>query len=289
MATDDLGASADQHDPGTDRKGRHPRQREDEVERALDQIVERGRPRLFRTAPELLASGVIAGVEIGLGVLAFLAVEDATGSKLVAGLAFGIGFIVLLLGNSELFTEGFLVPLAVVVAKEATWWQLLRFWIATLVGNLAGGWVTMWMVVTAFPELRTTVIEAGRTFATAPLSLQTFLLAVLAGSTMTLLTRMRIGTTDDVARVIACIATAFLVAGLGLFHSVLDTLFIFGGIHAGATYGYGQWIVFFGWTVLGNLVGGIGLTSILRLIRSHERLSEWRSTPRPGASTGHQS
>ncbi|NYH79224.1 formate/nitrite transporter FocA (FNT family) [Actinopolyspora biskrensis] len=273
-------ATGDQDDDQlrTDSKGRHPPLREDEVERAFDAIVARGRPRLFRTLPELLASGVIAGVEISLGVLAFLAVEEATGSELLAGLAFGVGFIALLLGNSELFTEGFLVPIAVVLAKEAGWWRLLRFWGITLAGNLFGGWLSMWMVVVAFPGLGSAVVATGRTFAESGFTLRTFLLAVLAGSAMTLLTRMRIGTSDDVARVIASLTTALLVAGLSMYHSVLDTLFLFGGIHAGAGYGYGTWVAFFGWTVLGNAVGGIGLTSFLRLVRSHERLYEWRRT-----------
>lgn len=262
----------------TDSKGRHAPLREDEVERAFDALVARGRPRLFRTVAELLASGVIAGMEISLGVLAFLAVEEATGSELLAGLAFGVGFIALLLGNSELFTEGFLVPIAVVLAKEAGWWRLLRFWAITLFGNLLGGWLTMWMVVVAFPKLGPTAVATGRTFAESGFTLRTFLLAVLAGSVMTLLTRMRIGTSDDVARVIASLTTALLVAGLSMYHSVLDTLFLFGGIHAGAGYGYGTWLAFFGWTVLGNAVGGIGLTSFLRLVRSHERLYEWRHT-----------
>lgn len=265
-----------------DAKGRPASLREDEVERALDQIVERGRPRLFRSVAELLASGTIAGVEIALGVLAFLAVEQATGSKLLAGLAFSIGFVILLLGNSELFTEGFLVPIAVVVAKEATYLRLVRFWALTLLGNLIGAWVGMWAVVTAFPALDPIAVTNGKTYATATLGLSTFLLSVLAGVAMTLLTRMRSGTDNDVAKVLASIAVAFLVAGLSMYHSVLDTLFIFGGIHAGGPYGYGDWIVFFGWTVLGNMVGGIGVTTMLRLVRSHERLREWRTTDAPG-------
>lgn len=279
MSTDDSGQEADS---GTDSKGRHPRIREDQVESALDSMVAGGRPRLYRTFAELLASGTIAGVEISLGVMAFLAVEQATGSKLLAGIAFGVGFVVLLLGNSELFTEGFLVPVAVVAAKEASMWRLLRFWLITLVGNLLGGWITMWMVITAFPDLTDTAVTAGKEFAEAPLDLKGFLLAVLAGSVMTLLTRMRIGTENDVARIIASFVVAFLVAGIGLFHSILDTLFLFGGIHAGASYGYAQWLSFFGWTVVGNMLGGLGLTTFLRLVRSHERLYEWRKARQVG-------
>lgn len=31
-----------------------------------------------------------------------------------------------------------------------------------------------------------------------------------------------------------------------------------------------------GWTLLGNLIGGIGLTTLLRLVRSTHLLAEWR-------------
>ena len=49
-------------------------------------------------------------------MVALLAVYAETGSHLLAGLAFSIGFIALLLARSELFTEGFLVPVTAVVA-----------------------------------------------------------------------------------------------------------------------------------------------------------------------------
>jgi formate/nitrite transporter FocA (FNT family) len=146
------------------------------------------------------------------------------------------------------------------------------------VGNLIGGWLTMWAVVTAFPALREVAVHNGTTYGTSALTLPTFLLAVLAGVSMTLLTRMRNGTDNDVARVVASVVIGFLVAGLSMYHSVLDSLFIFAGIHAEAHIGYGNWVVFFSWTALGNMVGGIGITTFLRLVRTHERLVEWRET-----------
>jgi formate/nitrite transporter FocA (FNT family) len=170
---------------------------------------------------------------------------------------------------------------AVVAAKEATYGRLLRFWALTLVSNLAGGWVTMWAVITAFPTIRATAVKDGASYAESSPGISTLLLAILAGIAMTLLTRMRNGTDNDVAKVLASIAVAFLVAGLSMYHSVLDSLLIFGGIHAGGTYGYTDWIKFFAWTVLGNLIGGLGITTTLRLLRSSERLAEWRSNPGP--------
>jgi formate/nitrite transporter FocA (FNT family) len=268
----------------TDRKGRTAPLRVRQVEQVLDRIVEQGRPRLHQTWAELLATAVVAGMEVALGVLALLAVGHATGNALLAGLAFSVGFIALLLGHSELFTEGFLVPVTVVAAREATGRQLLRFWTVTLAGNLAGGWALTWLIMLGFPELRTEAVSLGAHFATAPLSPQTFSLAVLAGSVITLLTRMQTGTDNDTAKLIASIAAAFLIAGLGMFHSVLDSLLIFAGIHAGSPYSYGQWAVWFGWTLLGNLLGGVGLTTLLRLVRSFHRLTEWRSTSPPPTS-----
>jgi formate/nitrite transporter FocA (FNT family) len=263
---------------GSDPLGRVEQDRDDQVEDSLDRIVEQGRPRLHRTWSELLATGTVAGMEVALGVLALIAVEHATGSPLLAGIAFSVGFVALLLGHSELFTEGFLVPVTVVAAGEASWWQMIRFWLGTLVGNLVGGFAVAWLIVLAFPDLHETAVRLGGQYATAGLSAETFALAVLAGSAITLLTRMRTGTEDDVARIVACVATAFLIAGLGMFHSVLDSLLIFTGIHAGAPYGYGDWAVWFSWTLLGNLVGGIGLTTLLRLVRSRQRLKEWRAS-----------
>jgi formate/nitrite transporter FocA (FNT family) len=47
---------------------------------------------------------------VAIGVLAFLVVLHDTGRDLLAGIAFSTGFIALLLGRSELFTEGFWCP-----------------------------------------------------------------------------------------------------------------------------------------------------------------------------------
>jgi formate/nitrite transporter FocA (FNT family) len=245
---------------------------EDDLEVSFDRIVDEGAQRLHRTWPSVLVTGVFGGLEVGLGVMAYLAVEHATGNKLLAGLAFGIGFIALLLAKSELFTEGFLVPLAAVAAKEARVSQLMKLWGGTLVANLAGGWVIMWLVMQAFPEWRETVVESAAHYALAPLSVQTASLAILGGSTITLMTRMQHGTDSMPAKIVAAVGGGFLLAGLPLFHSVLDSLLIFGAIQAGAPFGYLQWLSWFWYTVLFNVAGGVLLVTALRLVRTKELL-----------------
>ncbi|MDJ0314964.1 formate/nitrite transporter family protein [Arthrobacter sp. H35-D1] len=249
---------------------------EEEIETAFDRIVDEGAQRLVRTWPSMLVTGFFGGIEVGLGVMGFLAVEHATGSKLLGGLAFGIGFVALLLAKSELFTEGFLVPLAAVAAKEATVWQLLKLWGGTLLGNLVGGWLFMWLVMQAFPQWHEMVIETGAQFALEPLSVQTAALAILGGSTITLMTRMQHGTDSMPAKIVAAMGGGFLLAGLPLFHSVLDSLLIFGAIQAGAPYGYLDWLSWFWYAVVFNVLGGVVLVTALRLVRSKELIKERR-------------
>ncbi len=135
---------------------------EDEVAESFDTVVAEGAERLNRTWPAVLVTGLSGGLEVGVGVMAYLAVLHDTGSHLLAGLAFSVGLIALLLAHSELFTENFLVPIAALAAKEGTAWQLGKLWIGTLVTNLAGGWLIMLLVVAAFPAWHRTLVEAGR-------------------------------------------------------------------------------------------------------------------------------
>lgn len=258
---------------------------EDALKESFDHTVTRGAERLERTLLSMTITGFFGGLEIGTGVMAYLAVLDATGNTLLAGLAFGIGFIALLLAHSELFTENFLLPIAAVVAREASIVQLGKLWASTLVANLAGGWIFMWLVMLAFPQWQDTVTETARHFVDAPFSWQTVALAILGGSTITLMTRMHQGTESDVAKIVAAVAAGFLLAGLSLFHSVLDSLLIFGAIHVGADISYLDWLGWFGYTLLFNMVGGILLVTALRLIRARELVEERRreSPPDPDA------
>jgi formate/nitrite transporter FocA (FNT family) len=250
---------------------------EDVLEEAFARMIDEGTQRLHRTWREVLVTGFFGGTEVAMGVLAYLSVLKATHEPLLAGLAFSIGFLALMLGRSELFTEGFLVPVTTVVAKRASVAQMLKLWAGTLVTNLAGGWVLMWLIMIGFPQLHEQVIESAGHYATAPMTLQNLVLAVLGGMVITLMTRMQHGTDAVIGKMAAAIAGAFLLAGLQLFHSVLDSLLIFGALATGeAPFGYLDWLGWFGYTVVGNVVGGLLLVTLLRLLRSKDRLREER-------------
>lgn len=247
---------------------------EDELAESFDNTITEGAERLQRSWRVVLTTGFFGGLEVGLGILAYLAVLYQTGDHLLAGLAFSVGFIALMLAHSELFTENFLMPIAALVAREGTIGQLAKLWAGSLVTNLAGGWVFMWLVVHAFPQWHAILAESARHFTEAPFDLQSIVLATLGGSTITLMTRMQQGTDSEIAKIVATVIGGFLLAGLQLFHSILDSLIIFGAIQSGASITYLDWLGWLGYTILFNMVGGLVLVTALRLLRTKRLFEE---------------
>lgn len=250
---------------------------EPEVEEAFDRLVEQGRIRLARPLLTLVSTGLLGGIDVGTGVLAYLLVDKATNSPLLAGLAFSIGFVALLLAQSELFTENFLIPVTAVVARQAGLRSMVRLWAVTLAMNLVGGWFMMWLILTARPDLQPTALAAGTHYAELGVSLRSFTLAVLAGAVITLMTRMQHATDSLGIRIVPAILFGALLAGGQLFHCVLDSLLMFGALITGATFGYGDWFSALGWSALGNVVGGVVLVTAIRLLRVPHRVEESRN------------
>lgn len=244
---------------------------DDSVEDTYSAATEEGTERLHRSWPALLTTGFLGGVEISVGVLAYVLTVHETGSDLLGALAFSVGFIALYLAHSELFTEGFYYPIMAIFDGRGTWTQLLRLWVVTLVSNLAGGWVTIGLVVVGLPELSPELTKMSHHFLDVGLSWQGAALALLAGLAITLMTRMHAGTGSPGAIIAASVTGAFILTGASLFHSVLDSIVIFGAIHAGAEgIGYLDWLGWIWWVIPLNILGGLIFTTGPRLIRSRE-------------------
>ncbi|MDQ2748980.1 MAG: formate/nitrite transporter family protein [Actinomycetota bacterium] len=249
---------------------------EPQIEEAFDRLVEEGEVRLRRSTLALLTIGLLGGIDVGFGVLAYLVVEHITHNVLLAGLAFSIGFVAILLGRSELFTENFLVPVMTLVAGKSRPLALIRLWSLTLITNLAGGWVISWLIITARPDLKAVAREVGSHYADLGVSLRSFALAVLAGAAITLMTRMQHATDHLGVQLVPAVLFSALLAGGQLFHCVLDSLFMFAALVAGAPFGYLDWLSALGWSALGNAVGGIGLVTAIRVLQVPHRVAESR-------------
>ena len=231
-----------------------------------------GADRLNRSWRALVVTGLFGGIDVGLGIMAMVLVREATGSAILSGLAFGVGLIALKMAHSELFTEEFLLPINAIVAGEGTLVQLLRLWSVTLLTNLVGGWLFTWLLVVAFPAYHDTFVEAAEGYLVDrpwPVALA---LAVLAGSTITLVTRMQQGTADDVAGMVMALISGMLVVGLGMLHGALNSIIIFAAIHAGGDIGYLEWLRWAAWVIPANMLGGLVIITLPRLVRVGELL-----------------
>src|SRR5204862_8014491 len=96
-----------------------------EPERIYEETKKEGERRLARPPIELAATALVGGFDVAIGVAAYaLAARTIAGSasELVGSIAFGIGFVFIVVGRSELFTENFLIKVAGVE------WYLLSSW-----------------------------------------------------------------------------------------------------------------------------------------------------------------
>jgi formate/nitrite transporter FocA (FNT family) len=263
----------------TDRSATSPAVAQEDTERTFDRLVDEGTQRLGRSWSGLLATGFLGGLDIGVGVLGLLLLEEATHSVMIGGLGLSLGFIALTLARSELFTEDFLVPVAAVVAKSASWVSLARLWIVTTVTNLAGGWVITGLVMGGFPSLRASAVESGKFYIDLGITWKAFALALVGGMLITLMTHLEHSTGSDGVRLVPAIVVGFLLGAGKVNHAIVGSLICFAALQAGAPFGYADWLGLFAFAVLGNMVGGLGLVTLMRLLQvPHKVLAERRNS-----------
>jgi formate-nitrite transporter family protein len=247
-----------------------------EPETIYERTKEEGRRRLTRPALEEMSTAIAAGFDIVAGVilLALLTsqLEHHFGKHAahVAGsLGFGVGFIFLIVGRGELFTENFLVPIAGLDHEDggSTWRNLLKLWTISPLFNVLGGLV-MILIVTTHSVLPygtgKAIVETAQTLhANGKLAL--FMSAIFAGALITAMTWFVEGQATMMPRiVVAWVCGAFLALG-SLNHVIVVTLELIFGYRYGATYSWLFILGNFGLAAAGNLIGGVGLVTLNRL------------------------
>jgi formate/nitrite transporter FocA (FNT family) len=244
-------------------------------EEIYERTREEGRRRLARPVLELAATALVGGFDVAFGVAAYALagglVEARSGAgvaQLVGALAFGIGFVFVVVGRSELFTENFLVPIAGLEGRSRdSWLKLAELWVATLILNLVGGAVLAIILtsqgVLAGASHRAVLDLTDRL--TGYSTLTSFLSAIVAGALMTLMTWFVEGAAQSmgVRIVMGWIVGALIV--LGTFnHAIVSTIEIVFGMRYGADAGIGDLFSNLGLAVGGNLVGGLLLVTFAR-------------------------
>lgn len=243
-------------------------QDDEELQSAFKEAVDEGTVRLRRSWPSLLATGLVGGIDLSIGVIALLVVKDATGSTILGALAFTTGFIALSLARSELFTENFFVPVAAVVAQTARVRDLIRLWLGTLVMNLVGGGIIMALLINAMPSLSEVAQETATFYTVIGIGWSSFALAMLGGAVITIMTWMERNSESQGPKIVGAVAASFVLAAVPLNHVIVSSLEMFAALATGgAAFGWLEYLGIAAWSTLGNTVGGLVLVTLIRLVQ----------------------
>ena len=232
------------------------------------QVAKNARQELKRSANNLAASGFAGGITMGLTALGTSIVRadlgTGGGAQVITHLIYPIGFIAVILGRAQLFTENTLYPVALVLAERRHYLATLRLWIIVLISNCLGALTFAALAVKTGalqPQYAQAMADIGLEAAHHP-QLTIFWSAVMGGWIIALVAWLVSGSHSISGSVLLIWLLAFVV-GIGHFaHSIATSGEILAAvlIHKLPLLGYFRW---FWVAVLGNVCGGVGLVTLL--------------------------
>jgi formate/nitrite transporter FocA (FNT family) len=238
-----------------------------------EQVANNARQELGRSSISLAISGLAGGVFMGLSALgtaiaiAMLTPPGATPSgtvQFIAKMFYPLGFIVVILGRSQLFTENTLYPVALVLAEKKHFWNTLRLWAVVLPANVLGALVFAALVALTHavnPDVLQSLAQLGLQAAHNPAA-TIFWSGVMGGWIIATVAWLVSGSHSITGSVMIIWLLAFVV-GLGNFaHCIAAS----GEVFAAILTGRAPWITFPTWflpAVAGNICGGVGMVTLL--------------------------
>jgi formate-nitrite transporter family protein len=230
-------------------------------------IRREGAKELERAPSALAWSGLAAGLSMGLSLVASAALHaglpEAAWRTLVVSLGYPVGFLIVILGSQQLYTENTLTPIVPFMAKPSadmlrkvlTLWSIV--FLTNLVGTLLFAWTIAWSDMLK-PELRTAAIAVA-TEATQGTFPTVLVRGIGAGFVIALLVWMLPGASTE--RFLAIVVMTWLIAALGLAHVIVGAAEAFYLAATGAR-SYGDALAgFILPAFLGNTLGGVLLVA----------------------------
>jgi formate/nitrite transporter FocA (FNT family) len=258
----------DQPEPETDQPEEAP-----EPHEMFARTREEGERRLTRTALELTTTSLVAGFDVVFGVVALAAATAAmaphfgpSAGHFFGSLFFGIAFIFIVVGRSELFTENFLVPVTALRRGRYSLLKLARLWTISPVMNIVGGTALILIMSSkgvmpegaapALVDVADTIMEFSYWSA--------FLSAVAGGALITVMTWMVEGVGTVGGRIVVAWIAGVLLALGGFNHVIVVTLELIFGMRLGADVGLDDIGLNFLIAAGGNMIGGMLFVTLTR-------------------------
>ncbi|MFT4921273.1 MAG: formate/nitrite transporter FocA (FNT family) [Haloarculaceae archaeon] len=222
---------------------------------------------------ELFFSALAAGFAITITFLLYASLTASTGGDpVVSALLYPLGFIYIIIGGYQLYTENTLPPVALTLERLASIPALLRNWTVVLAGNFAGG--ALGAAALAYgnvlsPDGAAAALDlAQKGIKTSPASL--FVKAAFAGLIVAGVVWVEYASRDTISR-IAVVYLAFLAIPLGgLFHVVVsftEMLYLVFHDDIALLLGLREFVIP---VLLGNTFGGIVLVTVVNYFQTTE-------------------
>lgn len=258
---------------GEEQKGEQP----DAAQKALErpsaeeiyrQVAHNAKAELKRSNTSLAMSGFTGGMFMGfsaLGVGIVLGILGTSpGAYLISRLLYPLGFIVVILGRSQLFTENTLYPVALVLAEKRHLWNTLRLWAIVLPANIAGalGFAALISLTHALPtNMQQAIVKLGVEAVQAHMG-AVFWSGVMGGWIIATAAWMVSGSHSISGSILLIWLLTFIVGAGNFAHCIATSGEILTSVllHQVATLRYVQWL---GAAVAGNVCGGVLMVTLL--------------------------
>ena len=237
-----------------------------EGEQILKEQIRTSLTEYRRHRKALFASAFSAGLEVGFSLLLmgtlytmFSDQLSESGLNLALAMAYPIGFIFVIIGRSELFTEHTTLAVLPVLNGTVSLAALAKLWGIVYVGNLMGGYLFSFILVQIGPGMGTISLEAFQHIAEKLIQYNWWLTlssGVFAGWLMGLLSWLVTSSRDTISRILVIILVTTVI-GLGeLHHSIVGSLEMFAGLISSEHIHISDYVHFQVWATLGNVIGG---------------------------------
>ena len=257
----------------------------------LDIEIRRGLSELQRPTTGLSLSALSAGLDIGFGPLLMAVVLTTAGvagtgeltKQLLLAVAYGVGFIFVVLGRSELFTEHTALAVLPVIDGRASVARLARLWGIVYVANLVGALAFAGLIVTIGPSVdvveQSAIVELAEIYTDQP-SIGLLGGGVLAGWLMGLLSWLVAGADSTAARILVVWLIAAAIGIAHLPHCIAGTVEVVAGVLVSPALGPMAFGRFLALSTVGNAIGGTVFVSLLKyghVVRSGPTARDFRS------------
>jgi formate/nitrite transporter FocA (FNT family) len=230
-------------------------------------IRSEGESELRRPISALIWSGMAAGLSIGFSLVASGLIRahltDTSWRPLVSSFGYSVGFLAVILGRQQLYTENTLtVMLPLLTLRDLpTLMQVIRLWVVVLLANLAGACIFAWALASfnlfnpeatnSFADIATTAVTVGWSTLLAR--------GVVAGWLIALMVWMMPGA--DSSRAFIIVVMTYLVALGSLPHGIAGSVDGFFLVARGALSWRHMLGDYLAPVLIGNTIGGVSLVA----------------------------